>query len=334
MKEIYRAIKSLNPNLENKVFTVIEGQFAGEKAVLTGDDFIFETDSGFFAGNKNQLKEIKNSGITEINGTKVYCEILCNEKKLVVCGGGHDSIPVIKIALMIGMKVTIFEDRKEFADNAAAAGAKTVLGEYTETLKSYVSDKDTFFVIMTRGHKWDIDCLREISTKPHAYIGMMGSKRRIEIVKSTLKNEGCNADVIDSVCAPIGLKINSETPEEISVSIMAQIIQIKNQENTNFSYPKEILKAFDEQPAVLSTIITRKGSAPRQVGTKMLVKADGNFTGTIGGGSIEADVIKASLEMIKDKAPVKIIHSEMTADEADIEGMVCGGIVDVLLEQA
>lgn len=333
MKKIYGIIKSLNPNIENKVFTVLDGSFAGEKAVVSGGEIFLESENGFFAGLESEIKKISRSGLSEMKDLRVYTEILCNEKKLVVCGGGHDSVPVIKIGLMIGMKVTVFEDREEFANNAAACGADTVLGEFTETLKDLDSDKDTFFVIMTRGHKWDIDCLREISAKPHAYIGMMGSRRRTEIVKSALKAEGCNASVIDSVCSPIGLEINSETPEEISVSIMAQIIQVKNQENTNFAYPKEILKALDDRPSVLATIITRQGSAPRQVGTKMLVKPDGTFAGTIGGGSIEADVIKKSLEMIEDGSPIKIIHSEMTADAADIEGMVCGGIVDVLLEQ-
>ena len=187
---------------------------------------------------------------------------------------------------------------------------------------------------MTRGHKGDLDSLREIIKKPHAYIGMIGSKRKVGIVKSILIDEGCDSAVLDAVYAPIGLEINSETPEEIAVSIFAQIIQIKNKENMNFSFTKEILESFDNQQSVLATIISRKGSAPRHVGSKMLVKEDGSFAGTIGGGRIEAETIRSALEMIKNKIPVKLLHTEMTAEEADAQGMVCGGIVDLLLEQA
>ena len=334
MKEIYNRIKNLNPNLEHKVITVVDGEAAGEKALISGSDYYFEKEDGFLKSVKSELLKINMSGLTAIQETQIYTEILSNEKKLVICGGGHCSIPVIKIGLMLGMSVTVFEDREEFAGNAAECGAKTFCGPYSQTLKTYDSDKDTFFVIMTRGHKGDLDSLREIIKKPHAYIGMIGSKRKVGIVKSILIDEGCDSAVLDAVYAPIGLEINSETPEEIAVSIFAQIIQIKNKENMNFSFTKEILERFDNQQSVLATIISRKGSAPRHVGSKMLVKEDGSFAGTIGGGRIEAETIRSALGMIKNKIPVKLLHTEMTAEEADAQGMVCGGIVDLLLEQA
>lgn len=349
MKELFQKIRELSPNSKNVLFTVLDGENFGSKLILSNDEKIFEFDAktsgksslSFFNQNMDKILSLKESGISEIGGVKIYAEFFSNEKKLYICGGGHDSIPVIKIAKMIGMNVAVLEDREEFAENAKSSGAdKIYLGEYEDSLKKISGDEDSFFVIITRGHKWDLDCLRQIAKKPYAYIGMMGSHRRVSMILERLKSEGIDENVLNSVHAPIGLKINSETPEEIAVSILAEIIQVKNSTKGNFGISKNILNALEEcsskkeiEPAVISTIVQRKGSAPRQIGTKMLVKSDGTVTDTIGGGSIENDVIKISKKMLaeKDYKP-RLIHVEMTADEADIDGMVCGGAVDVLLE--
>ena len=85
---------------------------------------------------------------------------------------------------------------------------------FARGLEKVKGDADTFFIIVTRGHQYDKECLNAISRKPHAYIGMIGSRRRVAMVKESLIGEyGCDPSVIDSVYTPIGLKIGAETPE-------------------------------------------------------------------------------------------------------------------------
>ena len=130
---------------------------------------------------------------------------------------------------MLGFHVTVVEDRPKFADDARRAEADQVYCEpFEDGLAKIKGDTDTWFVIVTRGHRYDTDCLRTILGKPRAYVGMMGSKRRTAIVKDQLEAEGFERDVLETVHTPIGRKIAAETPEEIAVSIMAEIIQIKN----------------------------------------------------------------------------------------------------------
>ncbi len=209
--------------------------------------------------------------------------------------------------------------------------------DFQKALDSIESDKNTYFVIATRGHMCDVECLRAIAQKTHAYIGLLGSKRRTIMVRKQLAAEGISKKVLDSVYTPIGLDIGAESPEEIGVAVMAEIIEVKNRMR-NYGYPRDIIKALSVEPRdkmVLATIIERHGSSPRDMGTKMLVRANGEITGTIGGGCAEGTVIKISRDMLLDgeKGPI-IMHVDMSTDEGDGRMMICGGRIDVLLEIA
>ena len=131
-------------------------------------------------------------------------------------------MPVIKIGIMMGWEVTVLEDRPKFADNARRAGASHVICEpFEEGLDKVPGSSDTYFVIVTRGHRYDQVCLEKIAEKEHAYIGMIGSRRRTTLVKKLLEEQGTDKAVLDAVYTPIGLDIGAETPEEIGVAIMA-----------------------------------------------------------------------------------------------------------------
>lgn len=261
--------------------------------------------------------------------------------ELVICGGGHVSIPVIQMGRMLGFTVTVLEDRPKFADHARQAGADRVFCEpFEEGLSKIPGNLDTWFIIVTRGHRYDALCLEAILHKTRAYVGMMGSKRRTAIVKNQLEEKGIPRIDLENVHTPIGLKIGAETPEEIAVSILAEVIQVKNKEKKGGGYPKEILCALTgqgeekiQQKKVLATIISRKGSAPRSVGTKMLVFEDGTAVGTIGGGCAESEITQRALQMLRINEPkFQICPVDMTAEEAEDAGMVCGGVIEVMLE--
>lgn len=337
-------ISELNPNYENYVLTLLDENGFGEKALISSHSLVWlSEDEGFFKENESEAESVSASGILEIAGRKVYSELLGSEKKIVVCGAGHVSIPIIRMGKMIGCHVICVDDRPQFANNARAAGADEVYCDaFEHALWKIPGDPSTYFVIVTRGHRYDQDCLRIIAQKPHAYIGLMGSRRRVKIVKEKLVEEGISKEVLDQVYTPIGLDIKAETPEEIAVSVLAEIIQVKNTTKRDFGYPDDILNAIlgknhHEMPVegrkILTTIVTRKGSAPREVGTKMLVMPDGSCVGTIGGGCVEADVMRKGRDMLLEENPVPCLyHVDLTDDAASDEGMVCGGVLDVLME--
>lgn len=340
MRELFEAVGACNPNAMRIVFTVLDGENMTEKALTADGSLKWESrENGFFAAYREEISCISDSGIILLGGRQVFADVLGHERRIVICGAGHVSIPVIKLGLMLGFRVTVLEDRPSFADNARRAGAAEVICEdFEKGLELVEGSDDTYFVIVTRGHRYDQVCLEKIVEKPHAYIGMIGSRRRTAMVKQSLADRGADRAVLDAVYTPIGLDIGAVTPEEIAVAIAAEIIEVKNKRKRTCGYPEEIVKAImegEQEPVqkVLATIVARKGSAPQGVGTKMLVHRDRRCVGTIGGGCMEADVIQKAFCMMTGSSPrVRVCHVDMTGADAQEEGMVCGGAVDVLLE--
>lgn len=337
--EIYKAISESNMNCMTYMLTLISGSEAGEKALFSEGKLIYtESESRFFEENAGILRDEIRPGIISFSGQEIYCELIGSDKEIVICGGGHVSMPIISIGQMIGCTITCIDDRPRFADDARRQGADNVICDsFEHALEEIKGSEDTYFVIVTRGHRYDKECLRSIAQKKHAYIGMIGSRRRVKMVKDSLEQEGISREILDSVYTPIGLDIGAETPEEIAVAIMAEIIEVKNRKKRNFGIPKDILKELlsdDREPAVLATIISRKGSAPRGVGSKMLIHKDGSILGTIGGGCMESDVILRGRRMLlTESTGMDIAEVDMTlSDDAENDGMVCGGIIKVLME--
>ncbi len=342
--QFYQAVDALASQNGCAALTAVEGGYLGRKALFLGQQDTWRliwppkpdpwTDlCRIWLG---EISGVKQTGIYTTGAGQVFCELFSGEKKLVVCGGGHVSIPVIQIARMTGFAVTVLEDRPEFADRAKKAGASAVIcAPYAQGLAQVAGDADTFFVIVTRGHLYDQICLEAILNKEYAYIGMMGSRKRTGIVKQNLAGSGYAKAVIDGIHTPIGLVIGARTPQEIAVSVLAEVIAVKNK-LPDGGFEREILDAVlngTESIGVLSTIIRREGSAPRDVGTKMLVRPDGSCIGTVGGGSAEAQIKEQALRLLRSgRAQIEIMHADLSGKEAAKEGMVCGGTLDVMLE--
>ena len=339
--KFYQVVDQLDMNHFNVTATVISGAATGEKAVFVDHKLYWRSnETGFFAAHEEFAKIAKETGIVEVEGTKIFCEILSADKKLVICGGGHISIPLIRMGKMLGFYVTVIEDRVMFADNARNAAADQVIcDDYVKALGTIAGDGNTYFIIVTRGHRHDRECLEAIITKPNAYIGMIGSRSKVKTVMENLAAAGIDKETREAVHTPIGLSIGAETPEEIAVAIMAEIIEVKNRNQKNGGYPRNLMKAVlealeEENPRqVLATIISRKGSAPREVGTKMLIDRNGHIIGTIGGGCLEAEVIRNAQRMLMTgHTEPRICEIDMTGTSAEDEGMVCGGVEEILFD--
>ncbi len=341
MKDIYKLILQNEKDPLSKVITVLEGNQSGEKALFINRELVYDsTKDGFFSNHRETLRKEEETKILKIDKHRVFCDVLSPPKKLVICGAGHVSMPIIQFGIMADFSVTVIDDRVPFADKARKAGAHKVLcQDFKSALKEIDSDENTYFVIVTRGHRYDQICLEMIIQKPNAYVGMIGSKMRVAKVKEELLEKGADQKIIEEIYTPIGLDIKAETPVEIAIAIMGEIILIKNRKKSGTGYSKEIVKELldmlpEKRAVVLATIVSRKGSAPREIGTKMLIYPDGGIVGTIGGGCAESDVMFKALNLFSDSSKnTELVPVDMTGQDAEEDGMVCGGVIEVFLEK-
>lgn len=310
--------------------TYLEGSCAGEKELLSGRAQEENTGEGV-------AREAK-AGVKEIGGQRAFVEPIVKAPVCVICGAGHVGVPMARLASFSGFEVIVVEDRPGFADEARRAGADQVICDsFEQGLLKVPGGQQVYFVVMTRGHRYDEVCLSRILQKDCAYVGMMASRGRAARMKKLLLERGFDSAKVEAVHTPIGLDIHAKTPEEIAVSVLAQMIEVKNGSDAGVFYDREILEHIlqkeDRTPWVLATIIRRSGSAPRDVGAKMLMTDSGAVIGSIGGGCMEAEVLRAaSLFVREENVPVKIITADMSGAQAEDAGMVCGGRIEVLLE--
>lgn len=337
VSSIYDAISDTNNNSETYIATVISGDSIGEKALIVDGKITWNSLSdGLLKAHETEICAAYDSGIITLDGQNVFVEFLGNEKQVVICGAGHLSMPLITITKMMGMNVTVVDDREEFCENARKRGADRVLCmPFAEAFKEIEGSDDTFFVIVTRGHRYDKDCVGGSLRKRHAYVGMIGSRRHAQFVKQILMKEGFSEAEIGSIYTPIGLNIGAETPEEIAVAIAGEIIEVKNRKRKNFGFTKEMMRAImddERDPMMMATIISRTGSTPRGVGSRMLVRKDGSIIGTIGGGSAEGEIMAYAAGLLKEGYTGTQVKKVGMYARAEEDGMVCGGEIEVLLE--
>jgi xanthine dehydrogenase accessory factor len=159
----------------------------------------------------------------------VFFEAMPSPPKLIVVGAGHIAVPLVRIAKLMDYYVVVIDDRILFANEERFPEAdEVVVGDMAETVKALDITPTTYVVLITRGHKYDEPCLRELLDRPARYIGMIGSKRRIKACFERFKEEEDVSDeLISRVYAPIGLDIATETPEEIALGILGEIIKVR-----------------------------------------------------------------------------------------------------------
>lgn len=147
--------------------------------------------------------------------------------RVIVCGGGHVGRAVAPAALAAGFSVTVIDDREEFASPARFPGAKVVLSPFDHALERLGVDGASYVVIVTRGHTHDVDVLVQALRTPARYVGLMASRRKRAKIVEALSEAGFAEDALARVHSPIGLDIGAETPEELAVSIVAELIQVR-----------------------------------------------------------------------------------------------------------
>jgi xanthine dehydrogenase accessory factor len=170
----------------------------------------------------------KKRGLVEIKpGVHVFFDLISPELKLIVCGAGHIAIPLSRFAREVGFRVTVLDDREDFAHAARFPGCDVIAADFAVTLRDLNLNHSTFVVVITRGHEHDADCLWEILKKETAYIGLIGSRRRVRFVLEMLEKQGIAKERLQEVFTPIGTPIGAESPEEIALSIIAELVCIR-----------------------------------------------------------------------------------------------------------
>lgn len=164
-----------------------------------------------------------------MDDTEIFVEGFTSPPTLVLIGGGHVNRAVSRLASLLGFRMYAVDDRVEFANKERFPEAETlVISDYSRGLENVSVNSNTYIVVATRGHRYDDLALAAAIRTPARYIGLLGSRRKtLEIYKNLLK-EKVPPERLREVYAPIGLNIGAITPEELAVSIMAEIIMVRN----------------------------------------------------------------------------------------------------------
>lgn len=273
--------------------------------------------------------------VRRISDTEVMEDYFESSPALVILGGGHISLALAKLGKMLGYKVIVADDREEFANRERFLETDEVYcGAFAKLFADGLFPPNASYVIVTRGHLNDYECLRQVLMVSRTYVGMIGSRRKVAAAFEKLREEGFTEEEIQSVHAPIGLAIGAGTPEEIAVSIAAQLIQEKA--GTRQTAMQTELAGWlltKKEPLMMVTIIKKKGSAPRGTGSRMLMNSKGNFAGTIGGGAVEYHAQQRARELLDDGIDVEITQYSLSPGDAADLGMICGGTVTVIFER-
>lgn len=254
MSDLYEEIVKLRKSGKPAALaTIISAQGstpreAGTKMLIRADGTIVETIGGGLIEAQviQKAKEIIKSGKAEIMSLKlnaeqaaqegaicggqmeVFIEPLIPTERLFIFGAGHVSYYLAPMASSVGFQLTIIDDREEFANQERFSQAdELIVDDFKRAIKKIKPNVHSYIVIVTRGHNYDELVLHwALSTKAH-YIGMIGSKSKIKTIFKNLEAKGVSPQELKKVYSPIGLDIGAQTPSEIAVSILAQLIEVR-----------------------------------------------------------------------------------------------------------
>jgi len=179
---------------------------------------------GESVASQDMAREAEEAG-RRTDDARLLFEISRPPLELIICGGGHVGQAVAKAGALLDFKITVIDDRPEFSsrEKFPDPDVRLITGDFTEALRALKITQASHLVIVTRGHRHDEICLREVIEKPARYIGMIGSRRRATTIREHMRREGVGAEHLRRVHSPIGLDIGAITPEEIALAILAEI---------------------------------------------------------------------------------------------------------------
>lgn len=221
----------------NKLAVDLEGRSAGSLGDENLDSEVVEMClETMKKGESNSIHFTINPDASGQSGThiknrvEVFLDLIEAPPKMIIFGAGHIALPLSQIGKTVGFRIVVVDDREEFAcwDRFPEADDVKVM-DFDNAADRLEIDSTTYLVLITRGHKHDEIILRSKACEKAAYIGMIGSKRRASAVLTSLKRDGYSQKFIDRIHTPIGVKIGSQTPEEIALSIAAEVVKVRRE---------------------------------------------------------------------------------------------------------
>lgn len=229
-RDVYRQIEAIKKNKQKGLIVtsfssgVLTKTLFDEVGNITGD----EPDQRII-DQIRMLPRLK----TFLSTEEYFLEPIGQYLRLYLFGAGHVSQYVAQIAKIADFDVSIIDDRKEFANHERFPNADAIIvANIQDSFYCLDFTGDEYVVIASRSHEYDAQILEEALDKQARYIGMIGSKRKIKIITDSIRKKGYDDTVIESIHTPIGIPINAETPQEIAVSIVAELIKVKNSTQT------------------------------------------------------------------------------------------------------
>ena len=298
----------------------------------------------------NKLKEVyrtvaegKEAALTFTADGEEYLRSFHPPERLILLGCGNIGQELCRYAADLGFTVTAVDERPAFANRTLMPDAAEILcSDFPDAIRRLQITERDYVCVITRGHRFDADCLREILPGAYPrYLGMIGSKRRVALLMKQLESEGFGPDALKRIHAPIGISINALTVKEIAISIVAELIQCRRagldrrSKETRLTAEDIDLRLLefltcDETPKALLLVYETSGSTPVKSGAMMAVDKVGRTVGTIGGGCGEGAVLKDAYRIIGSGTQCTVTV-DMSNDIAEEEGMVCGGEMKVLI---
>lgn len=258
---------------------------------------------------------------------RVLEENLTPPVHLVLFGAGHVGKALFHLARLQDIDITVIDSRNEILKQEDFPNAELIKVDYSNMDALKLNVYNPYFCIFTHGHFGDKACLEWCLKQKTEYIGMIGSKGKVKTTFEKLLKEGYTEEQLAKVHAPIGITIGGDTPQEIAVSIMAEIIQTYSSKPNRSVMDIELLKVLSNKQGVLCRIISKKGSAPRQIGTSMFVTKEKVYA-TVGGGALEKRVIEEALNL-KENVMLK---EYILTPQGDLN-MICGGDEEILFQR-
>ena len=234
---------------------VVVRQAKGGAKRLVGSFGDADLDDGALALGTQRLEDrrVSTQGVHELKTAsgptiQVYVEAHYPHPELVIVGAGHIAQPLCSMGALMGFRVIVVDDRPDFATRERFPEADRVVGvDFRDPFADVPIHSTSYVVLVTRGHKYDFECLRHLlktEVEP-PYVGMIGSRRRIRAAYSQLQGEGMPKDRLSRVRAPVGLDIGAETPVEIAVAVAAEIVlQWRGGTGTPMAEQERILERF------------------------------------------------------------------------------------------
>ncbi|MBK9283018.1 MAG: XdhC family protein [Sphingobacteriaceae bacterium] len=211
---------------DGKIFGTVGGGDLEKKVIENAINVIIQKKSEHF--NHNLLQQ---HGMCCGGKVSVFIDYVERAKRLYVFGAGHVGRALSKLASALEFEVYVIDDRKSEQEKISLHKINKIQMSYKEILPTLPFDENTFIAIMTRDHSMDREILGFCINKPFGYLGMIGSKRKVEVTKKMFISGGiCTENKFAEIDSPMGIDIHAHAPEEIAVSILAKIIQLKNKE--------------------------------------------------------------------------------------------------------